>query len=137
MNNKGRSPGDIYSLVANLDDKEEIGEEDIYAFLEEPDNIIISFGQNITGYSRSEIIKNSLSTSNIYKDDKGNKYIQIVGRHLIKAENLEFIEDENFSIFDMCTLIDVVLVTNLESGARQKRSYYEIKAYTIDEYKKL
>ena len=110
MSNKIRSPGEIYNLVATYDDKEEIGEEDIYLFLEEPDNIIISFGQNITGYSRSEIKKNSQNIGNIYKDDKGDKYIQIVGRHLIKAENLEFIIDENFSIFDISTKPDCCAV---------------------------
>jgi hypothetical protein len=89
------------------------------------------------GYSRNEIKNLVEKNINKYKDDNNKKYVQLVGRHLIKFESLSFILNENFSIFDICTLMDVVLVTNLETGARQKRSYYELKAYTLEEYKNL
>jgi hypothetical protein len=141
MSRKNVSPGVVYEKINELqkiyDKEEEHNENDIEEFLKDPDNIIVAFGQTLTGYSRNEISALSEKKVNKYKDDKDNKFIQVVGRHLIREQDLDLILNPEFCIFDICTLIDVVLVTNAETGARQKRSYYKVKAYTLMEYMKL
>lgn len=131
------SPGDVYSAINSIinvtveeEKKEEATEHDIIEFLEEPDNILIVYGQKITGHSRTEVLELCRNPANIYKDEEGKKYVQIAGRHLIKYEDLAYINDPEFSIFNVSTLLNVILVINSSTAARQKRSFYELKYYS-------
>ena len=74
------SPGIIYNQINELnkaaEEYEEATEQDISEFLEEPDNIILSFGQNLMGYSRNEIKNLVEKNINKYKDDN-NLYLDL------------------------------------------------------------
>jgi hypothetical protein len=127
------SPGTIYqqlnALVKEAEDEKQADESDIVEFLADPDNILIAYGQKIIGHSRQEIADLSKDVNNVYIDENKNKYIQIVGRHLIPFKELKMFQNMNYSIFNVSTLLNVILVTNISTGARQKRSYYELKSF--------
>lgn len=127
------SPGTIYqqlnALVKEAEDEKQADEADIVEFLADPDNILIAYGQKIIGHSRQEIADLSKDANNIYVDENKNKYIQIVGRHLIPFKEIKMFQNMNYSIFNVSTLLNVILVTNISTGARQKRSYYELKSF--------
>lgn len=128
------SPGTIYqqlnSLIDTSENEKQADENDIVEFLSDSDNILIAYGQKIIGHSRKEIVDLSKDSNNIYIDENKNKYIQIVGRHLIPFKDMKMFQNVNYSIFNISTLLNVILVTNISTGARQKRSYYELKHFT-------
>jgi hypothetical protein len=113
----------------------DLNENEVSEYLaQNKNNIILVFGQKIYTSNRSEIKTNIKKQENIFVDDSGKKYYQIIGRHLIDEEDIKYIGNKDLSIFNISTLKNVIRVTNKSSPLRHSRSIYSVDSYTTEEY---
>jgi len=113
----------------------DLNEKDVVEYLsQDKDNIILVFGQKIYTAHRSEIKSNIKKQENIFVDDTGKKYFQIIGRHLIDEDDIKSIIKKGLSIFNISTLKNVIRVTNKTSPLKNSRSIYSVDPYTKEEY---
>jgi hypothetical protein len=119
-------------------DNKELGELDVIDYLEkDKDNIILVFGHKIYSAHRS-VIRNSIKKpENIFSDDDGKIYYQIIGRHLIDDTEIKCLTNKKLSIFNISTLKNVLKLKNKISPMVHSRSVYSVDAYTIEEYQEI
>jgi hypothetical protein len=116
----------------------DLSEKDVMEYLsEKKDNIILVFGQKIQLAHRNDIKKNLKKDENIFTDESDKKYFQINGRHLIEEDDIKYIKNSNFSIFNISTLKNVVRTTTKGSPIKHSRSVYSVDAYNKDEYNEM
>ena len=108
--------------------------DDVKSYLKNKNNIIVSLGQKIIFTKRDEIKNDVELDENIYHDSRGNSYFRILGRHLVPRQDMKNILSKKYSIFNIETLKDVIEVKNKLDNKKEKRSIYEIVAYTSNEY---
>ncbi len=113
----------------------DLTEKEVIEYLSQnKDNIILVFGQKIYTAYRSEIKSNIKKQENIFVDDSGKKYFQIIGRHLIDEDDIKYITNKDLSIFNISTLKNVIRVTNKTSPLKHSRSIYSVDPYNKEEY---
>jgi hypothetical protein len=133
----------VAELIDNVVNNSSLEEKDLteHQILEylsqDRDNIILVFGQKIYTGHRSEIKKNIKKQENIYVDSTGNKYFQIVGRHLIDEADIKFITSKKLAIFNISTLKNVIKVNNKATPLSSSRGVYSVEPYSKDEYQEM
>ena len=121
----------------NIENKE-LNEKDVIEYLmKDKDNIILVFGHKIYSAHRSVIRSSIKKPDNIFVDDSGKIYYQIMGRHLIDDVEIKCLINKRLSIFNISTLKNVLRLKNKASPAIHSRSVYSVDAYTIDEYQEI
>ena len=119
-------------------DNKELDEKDVEKYLmENKDNIILVFGQKIYRGHRSLIKKSIKQLENIFSDDSGKIYYQVMGRHLVDENEIKCLVNKRLSIFNISTLKNVIKVTNKKSPIIHSRGVYTVDAYTLDEYQEI
>jgi hypothetical protein len=122
----------------NMEEHKDLSEKEVSEFLtQDKNNIILVFGQKIYTGHRTEIKSNIKKQENIFVDDTGKKYYQIIGRHLIDEDDIKSIINKDLSIFNISTLKNVIRVTNKTSPLKHSRSVYSVDPYTKEEYSEM
>jgi hypothetical protein len=112
-----------------------LDEENIADYLREnPDNIILNFGETVNCTTRSNLQVMIDNPQHNYQDMHGNKYVQIIGRYLIEAKDIPKFMDDGRSIYNISTLINVINVfSDANPGHKHNRSVYDVQAYTVED----
>lgn len=112
-----------------------LDEENIVDYLKEnPDNIILNFGETVNCTTRSNLQIMIDNSQHNYQDMHGNKYVQITGRYLIEVKDVPKIMDSERSIYNISTLINVINVfSEANPGHKHNRSVYDVQAYSVED----
>jgi hypothetical protein len=121
-----------------MNEDKELDEKDVEKYLlSHKDNIILVFGHKIYSGHRSVIKKSIKQPENIFTDESGKVYYQVMGRHLVDDVEIKCLLKDRLSIFNISTLKNVIKVTNKVSPMIHSRGVYSIDAYTLDEYQEI
>jgi hypothetical protein len=124
-------------IVEEIENKE-LNEQDVEEYLQkDKDNIILVFGHKIYSAHRSVIRKTIKQPENIFVDDAGKIYYQILGRHLVDDVEIKCLTNKRLSIFNISTLKNVIRAPNKASPMIHSRSVYSVDAYTLEEYQEI
>ena len=114
-------------------------EKDVKKYLKKSkDNIIIAFGHNVNFVNRSEIKDVLSNPMYCYTGEDNKRYYQVIGRPLLSEENINKILDNNYSIFNISVLTNVIKVfSDAETSNIHTRSTYDVEHYTKNDYSKI